>query len=273
MRIARFIGTDDKPRYGLDRGDGSAELLPDTPLPQPDQPTGQVVSMGRRLAPIQPTNIICIGANYLNHIKETGGTAPDNPVLFMKPTSALNHPDGEIVIPACQMKGPEVDSEAELAVVIGKPAKNVSEAEALEYVLGYTCANDVSARRWQKHGGGGQWVRGKSFDSFCPLGPVIVTAGDDEESIADPQQLAVTAHINGQPMQSGHSSDMLFSVAHIIAFVSRDTTLLPGTVLLTGTPSGVGVARDPQVFLQPGDEVAVNIERIGELRNTVVAAG
>ncbi|MEP0764463.1 MAG: fumarylacetoacetate hydrolase family protein, partial [Chloroflexota bacterium] len=137
--------------------------------------------------------------------------------------------------------------------------------QALNHVLGYTCANDVSARRWQKHSGGGQWVRGKGFDTFCPLGPVLVTA----DEIPDPQNLALTTTLNGQVMQHGHTSDMIFSVAQLIAFISQDTTLLPGTVILTGTPPGVGVARQPQRFLRPGDQITIEIDRIGQLANPV----
>jgi 2-keto-4-pentenoate hydratase/2-oxohepta-3-ene-1,7-dioic acid hydratase in catechol pathway len=158
-----------------------------------------------------------------------------------------------------------VDYEAELAVVIGKQAKNVPVAAALEAVLGYTAANDISARRWQKHGGGGQWVRGKSFDTFCPLGPVLVTA----DEIPDPQALTIGCELNGQQLQCGFTGDMIFSVAELISRLSRDTTLLPGTLILTGTPSGVGFTRNPPVFLSPGDRVRVSIEGIGILENRI----
>jgi 2-keto-4-pentenoate hydratase/2-oxohepta-3-ene-1,7-dioic acid hydratase in catechol pathway len=141
----------------------------------------------------------------------------------------------------------------------------VSAEKALDYVLGYTIANDVSARRWQKHGGGGQWCKGKSFDTFCPLGPEIVTV----DEITDPQTLAIQTKVNGQLMQNGNTQDMIFSVAKIIEFLSEDATLTPGTVILTGTPSGVGYARDPRVFLKKGDVVEITIDRIGILRNTV----
>jgi len=161
-----------------------------------------------------------------------------------------------------------VDYEAELAVVIGRTARNVPQQEALDYVLGYTCANDVSARRWQKRGGGGQWVKGKSFDSFCPLGPVIVTS----DEIGDPQALGLRSILNGSVMQDGNTSDMIFPVARLIHLLSQDTTLLPGTVILTGTPSGVGFTRTPPVFLAPGDEIVVEIENIGRLLNPVVQA-
>jgi 2-keto-4-pentenoate hydratase/2-oxohepta-3-ene-1,7-dioic acid hydratase in catechol pathway len=158
-----------------------------------------------------------------------------------------------------------VDYEAELAVVIGKAALDVPVESALDYVLGYTCANDVSARRWQKHGGGGQWGRGKGFDTFCPLGPVLVTA----DEIPDPQKLQIRCLLNGEIMQSGHSSDMIFSVATLISELSQDRTLSPGTVILTGTPPGVGVARNPPVFLSDDDVVTIEIEHIGQLTNTV----
>jgi 2-keto-4-pentenoate hydratase/2-oxohepta-3-ene-1,7-dioic acid hydratase in catechol pathway len=171
-------------------------------------------------------------------------------------------------LPAACGHGPEVDFEAELAVIIGREAKNVPEDQALEYVLGYTCANDVSARHWQKHGGGGQWVRGKSFDTFCPLGPVLVTA----DEIPDPQSLSVRCGVNGDRMQDGNTADMIFPVRRLIARISRDTTLVPGTVILTGTPAGVGFTRDPPVFLAAGDRVSVDIEKIGILVNLVTAA-
>jgi 2-keto-4-pentenoate hydratase/2-oxohepta-3-ene-1,7-dioic acid hydratase in catechol pathway len=186
----------------------------------------------------------------------------------MKPTSAVCGPGDAIRLPRACEHGPEVDYEAELAVVIGRSARDVPAAGALDHVLGYTCACDVSARRWQKHAGGGQWVRGKSFDSFCPLGPVLVTANQ----IPDPQALTLSCRINGETMQQGSTADMIFSVAELIAFLSRDTTLLPGTVILTGTPSGVGFTRSPPVFLQPGDRVEVEIDAIGVLENPVTHA-
>ena len=271
MHLCRFIHQD-RPRFGIDRGDGTATLLPDAPLPLVDQPTAEVVEVTQRLAPIDPPNVFAIGLNYKEHAAETGAALPEYPVVFMKPTSAVVAPGRPIRLPVSQMDGPECDSEAELAVIIGKAARDVREGEALDHVLGYTCANDVSARRWQKLGGGGQWVRGKGFDTFCPLGPVIVTTGDDGRSIPDPQDLAIAGRINGNTMQSSRTSDMIFGVAAIIAFLSRDTTLLPGTVILTGTPPGVGFVRQPPVFLQPGDEVEVEIERIGVLRSPVEEA-
>ena len=227
--------------------------------------TDNIVDVETWLAPLEPACIFGVGLNYRAHAAETGAALPEHPVLFMKPTSAVIGPGQAIRIPAACEHGPEVDFEAELAVVIGRQARNVSVDDALRYVLGYTCANDVSARRWQKHAGGGQWVRGKSFDTFCPLGPVIVTT----DEIPDPQRLTIRSELNGETMQSSTTADMIFDVAHLIAFLSRDTTLLPGTVILTGTPEGVGFARKPPVFLGPGDTIDISIGGIGTLRNRV----
>ena len=158
-----------------------------------------------------------------------------------------------------------MDYEAELAIVIGTACKDVSEAEALDYVLGYTCGNDVSARYWQNNNGG-NWGWGKGFDTLCPIGPVLVT----KEAIPDPQALTIKSILNGQEMQSSHTSDMIFTCARVVSWLSQDTTLLPGTVILTGTPEGVGYARDPPVFLKPGDQITIEIENIGSLTNPVV---
>jgi 2-keto-4-pentenoate hydratase/2-oxohepta-3-ene-1,7-dioic acid hydratase in catechol pathway len=227
--------------------------------------TGERIRARTWLAPVAPVNIFCIGLNYGAHARETGAPIPEQPVIFMKPTTAVSGPGDPIPLPAACEHGPEVDYEAELAVVIGRMAKDVPARSALDYVLGYTCANDVSARRWQKHGGGGQWVRGKSFDGFCPLGPVLVTA----DEVPDPQGLGVRCLLNGETMQNGSTGDMIFPVAELIARISRDTTLLPGTLILTGTPPGVGFARNPTVFLADGDLVRVEIDGIGALENPV----
>ncbi len=267
MRMVRFATSGGDVFYGEDQGDGRALVLEGDPYAGFGSP-GRELAIDRRLAPIEPVNIFCIGLNYRAHAEETGASLPENPVVFMKPTTALSDPEAEIRLPKCCRHGPEVDYEAELAVVIGKAATDVSEAQALDYVLGYTCANDVSARRWQKHGGGGQWVKGKSFNSFCPLGPVLVTT----DEISDPQSLRVRALLNGERMQDGHTSDMIFPVARLIHLLSQDTTLLPGTVILTGTPPGVGFVRKPPVFLPDGDTIEIEVERIGLLRNRVVQA-
>lgn len=226
------------------------------------------VDVQRWLAPLQPVDIYGVGLNYRAHAVETGAELPQNPVLFMKPGTAVTDPGSPIMLPAACEHGPEVDFEAELAVIIGKTARNVPVENALDHVLGYTCANDVSARRWQKHAGGGQWVRGKSFDTFCPLGPLLVTA----DEIPDPQTLPIRSVLNGQVMQSSSTSDMIFPVAELIAFISRDTTLRPGTLILTGTPEGVGFARRPPVYLADGDTIEITIDGIGTLTNPVQSA-
>jgi 2-keto-4-pentenoate hydratase/2-oxohepta-3-ene-1,7-dioic acid hydratase in catechol pathway len=184
----------------------------------------------------------------------------------MKGATSVQDPDGPILLPR-YLHSDQVDYECELAVVIGRDCKNVSVEDALDYVLGYTCANDVSARDWQKFHGGGQWVKGKSFDTFCPLGPILVTA----DRIPNPQILPIRTILNGQIKQESFTGDMIFSVAEIIAFLSGSTTLRAGTVILTGTPPGVGVGASPPHFLKPGDEVCVEITGIGRLRNPVVA--
>lgn len=273
MKITRYRNADGEIHFGQALADDRARRLAASPLVAPIEPVGPEERIVARLAPVEPTNIFCIGLNYREHARETGAELPEHPVVFMKPTSTVIDPGGAIRLPASQMQGPEVDYECELAVVIGKAGRDIPRDRALDHVLGYTAANDVSARRWQKRGGGGQWIRGKSFDTFCPLGPVLVTPGAAGDAIADPQSLAISTTLNGQVMQSHTTGDMIFSVAELIVFLSRDTTLLPGTVILTGTPQGVGFARTPEVFLKPGDEVTIEIERIGKLTNPVAAAG
>jgi len=214
------------------------------------------------LAPIEPPNIIAIGRNYREHAQEMGAEPRDaEPLIFLKATTSVLGPDDAIVLP-CSAPD-EVDFEAELAVVMGRRAKNVAEEEALHYVLGYTCANDVSARDCQRRRDK-QWARGKSFDTFCPMGPILVTT---DEVNAD--RLAIRSRLNGQVMQESNTCEMIFSVAALISYVSHQFTLLPGTLILTGTPAGVGAARTPPVFLRPGDEISVEIDGIGTLRNRV----
>ena len=221
-------------------------------------------------------HVIGIGLNYKAHADEQGSTLPEHPLVFTKNPAACTVDGADIVVPKpCQDEATggggngrsrgQVDWEAELAVVIGAPAKDVAEDDALSYVLGYCCANDVSARWWQKKGSGGQFNRGKSFDTFCPLGPALVPAGE----VADPQALRVRSRVNGETMQDGTTADMIFPVATLISMLSQGTTILPGTAILTGTPSGVGMARDPKIFLQHGDTVEIDIDGIGALTNTV----
>lgn len=267
MRIIRFFDEQHRICLGEEAGQGRASLLKGELFGSLAR-TGQTAVVRKLLAPVEPANILCIGLNYREHAAESGAKIPSYPVLFMKPNTALNHPGDPIRLPACQVDS-EVDYECELAVVIGRTCRDVAEAEALGYVLGYTAANDVSARTWQIQRGGGQFVRGKGFDTFCPLGPALVTA----DEIPDPQALRLKTLLNGKTMQDHTTADMVFPVARLISFLSQDTTLVPGTVILTGTPQGVGFARKPPVWLQPGDEVVIEIEKIGRLVNPVAAAG
>jgi 2-keto-4-pentenoate hydratase/2-oxohepta-3-ene-1,7-dioic acid hydratase in catechol pathway len=200
--------------------------------------------------------------NYREHVVLMGAAMPEYPVVFMKPTTAIADPEEPILLPGCS-NGPEIDYECELAVIIGRAAGDVAEADALSYVFGYTVANDITARRWAKS----SRTRGKSFDRFCPLGPAVVTA----DEIPDPQCLALRTVLNGVVVQEANTADMIFPVSRLVSFLSRDTTLLPGTLILTGTPPGSAVTRDPAVYLTPGDRVCVEVENIGCLSNTVHA--
>lgn len=215
----------------------------------------------RLRAPLHPHQIIAIGKNYASHAAEMDAAPPDHPLIFAKLPSAVISTGEEIVWRQSITR--EVDWEGELGVVIGDFAKDVSEADALNYVFGYTVANDITARDLQKRIDK-QWTRGKSLDTFCPLGPVIVTRHD----IPDPQNLDITTRVNGEVMQQGNTRDMIFSVPYLVSYCSRMFTLTPGDLILTGTPDGVGAGRKPPVFLQDGDEVSVTIEGIGTLRNT-----
>jgi len=225
---------------------------------------------GGELLPLR--HIIGVGRNYAEHARERGAEVPDRPMLFTKSfASAIL--DGEAIrIPQVCVDpatgGEQVDYEAELAVIIGRPCRDATEATALEHVLGYCCANDVSARWWQKSGAGGQFFRGKSFDTFCPLGPQVTPAAE----VADPQDLAIRCRVNGEVMQEDSTASMMFPVPALIAEISCGATLPAGTVILTGTPGGVGAVRTPPRFLREGDVVEVEIDGLGTLRNPVVAA-
>jgi len=264
MRIIRFIDQAGHHRFGKDFENGQATLL-DGDLTTGLIETDKIDTVKKLLAPVVPPAIFGIGLNYHEHAKETGMETPKYPVVFMKNPASIANPEDPILLHSSCMQPPEVDYEAELAVVIGQSAKDVSTADAMGCVLGYTAANDVSARRWQGRRGSGQWVRGKSFDTFCPLGPELVTA----DELQDPQNLRITCELNGQVMQDASTGDMIFPVAELISFLSSGTTLLPGTVILTGTPSGVGFTRKPPVYLMPGDTVTVTLEGIGVLSNSV----
>ncbi|MEO6063991.1 MAG: fumarylacetoacetate hydrolase family protein [Thermoflexales bacterium] len=213
------------------------------------------------LAPLpRPGKIICLGRNYAAHAKEGGAEVLEYPILFIKPATSVIGPGATIVVPASTTKP---DFEAELAVVIGRTCKDIDEAHALEYVAGYTCANDVSARDLQKRTH--QWDQGKMLDTFCPLGPALVTA----DEIPEPGKLDIRSVLNGAVMQHSTTALMIFSVPFTISYISKIATLEPGDIILTGTPDGVGQARNPPVFLQNGDTITIEIERVGTLTNPV----
>lgn len=232
------------------------------------QPTGDPVPAEayRLLSPLRaPEKVLAIGLNYRDHARESGAELPTSPLLFAKTPNGIVGPDD--VIEWAAGDSAEVDYEAELAVVIGSTARRVAVEDAMAHVLGYTACNDVSARDAQF--ADGQWTRGKSFDTFCPLGPVIVTS----DEIPDPQALGLRCRVNGRTLQDGTTSDMVFGVAELISRLSQVMTLVPGDVIATGTPVGVGFARTPPIFLQDGDTVEIEIDGIGVLRNTVHILG
>ncbi len=216
------------------------------------------------LPPVEePEKILCVGLNYADHVREFGNALPEVPVIFNKAPSALNACDAAIALPKVSNR---VDYEGELVVVIGKEGKDIPRSEAMEYVAGYCCGNDVSARDWQKDKPGGQWFLGKSFDSFAPIGPTLVTA----DEVGDPNALKIETRLNGETVQSGNTSDFIFPIDYLISYISQVMTLNVGDLLFTGTPCGVGDARKPPLYLKAGDEIVVEIEKVGTLRNLVV---
>ena len=264
MHIIRCLTADGTVVHAALDADGSARALEGDIFDGPRR-TDRTVDVRRLLAPVVPTQILGIGLNYLHHANESGMPCPEYPVVFHKTLSSVQAPGAPIVLPKgarCE----KTDYECELAVVIGRECRDVSRERALEMVLGYTCANDVSARDWQIDKGGGQWSHGKSFDTFCPLGPALVTA----DEIPNPNDLSIRTTLNGELVQDWRTDDMIFDVPALIAFLSAGCTLPAGTVILTGTPHGVGMAQDPPRWLGPGDEVVVSIDGIGDLRNPVV---
>ena len=268
MQIIRFKSDDHKIYTGCDFDNNSASVI-EGDIYTEFMNTKKRKSVEKILTPITPKVIFCIGLNYKLHAKETGLDLPKYPIVFMKNLGAAAGHLDDIIIPSSCAEAPEVDYEAELAVVIKKSAKNVLPENALDYVLGYTCANDISARRWQMHAGGHQWIKGKSFDTFCPFGPWIVTT----DELEDHDNLALECMLNGKTMQKSNTGDMIFSPAQIISYLSESATLVPGTIILTGTPSGVGFTRKPPVYLAPGDILETKIENIGVLKNQVIAEG
>ncbi len=211
----------------------------------------------------RPSKLICVGLNYARHAAETGATPPEQPVLFMKATSAIVGPNDDLILP----RGSKAtDWEVELAFVIGKRASYVEEDDAMDHVAGYLLHNDYSERDFQLHHGG-QWVKGKSADTFAPLGPWLVT----RDEIADPHNLRLWLKLNGETVQDSSTSDMIFTIPQLVSYISRYMTLLPGDIISTGTPEGVGMGRNPQVYLKPGDVVELGIEGLGSSSQEVKA--
>jgi len=264
MHIIRYQDPKGIIHFGSRKSDGSAVRCTGE-LYAGLKETKEPAHVAKLLAPLVPSQILCIGLNYRHHAAESGMKPPERPILFIKGINTVQNPGDPIEIPV-KAASTEVDYECELAVVIGKACKNATPANALSHVLGYTCGNDVSARDWQIKWGGGQWCRGKTFDTFSPLGPCLVTA----DEIPDPQTLGIRTILNGEKVQDWNTNDMIFNVAEIISFLSGSNTLPPGTVILTGTPHGVGMAAKPPRWLKPGDEVSIEIDRIGKLTNPVV---
>lgn len=213
---------------------------------------------------VDPPKILCVGANYADHAAESNMAIPTEPIIFAKLGTALLAPGEAILLPRISK---QVDYEAELVVVIGRGGRNISRESAMQHVAGYACGHDVSARDWQKGKPGGQWTLGKGFDTFAPLGPILVTA----DEIGDPNQLRVQMRLNGQTMQDSNTAQFIFRIDVLIQYISACCTLQTGDLIFTGTPSGVGFARKPPVFLKAGDVTEVEIEKLGVLRNPVAA--
>lgn len=249
MRVVRLL-TDGDCRYGL-ADDGTIVLISDEPFAAWEPEGSLSLHSADLLAPVTPTKIVCVGINYRAHAAEMGHDLPAEPVIFLKPPTALNRPGADIHLPPGAGR---VDFEGELAVVIGRHTHRASIEEAAENILGYTCANDVTAREIQRRDG--QWARAKGFDGFCPLGPWV-------ETDVDPKDLLLQSFVNGELRQEARTSDMIFDVYQLVSFVSHVMTLVPGDVVLTGTPSGIGE-------LHAGDSVEVRIEGVGSLTNNVV---
>jgi 2-keto-4-pentenoate hydratase/2-oxohepta-3-ene-1,7-dioic acid hydratase in catechol pathway len=264
MRIIRYLDPSRQEKCAAIQADGTALEISGDVFGECSV-SSHAAAVSKRLAPVSPVTLFCIGLNYRHHAAESKCPIPQFPVVFMKAPTAVQNPDDPIVLPR-HLRSDEVDYECELAVVIGRECKNVSRDRALDYVLGYTCANDVSARDWQGKWGGSQWCRGKTFDTFAPLGPCLVTA----DEIPNPNALSIRLDIDGEVLQDWNTNDMIFDVPRLIEFLSGSTTLLPGTVILTGTPHGVGFARKPPRWLKAGDVCNVTIETIGTLSNPVV---
>ena len=263
MKFLKFISTNNEILTGICNGEKSIDIIDGNPLSE-YRITGKKCrfdDIKEYLPPVEIPAIIALGGNYAEHARECKESVPDRPLVFLKAFTSLTGHKSHVVLP--KQAPNEVDYEAELGVIIKRKAKNITAEQAPEYILGYTCVNDVSARDCQLKLDK-QWARGKSFDTFCPVGPVI-------ETELDPENTRIKLFLNGECMQDDTTSHLIYSVYEIVSYLSQNMTLLPGTLLLTGTPAGVGLARNPQVFLKNGDTVIVQIEGIGCLENTVTS--
>lgn len=263
MKFVRFIRRHNEPEVGILQSEGIIQIIQGELFGDYEQSgeTCHTEEIKHYLPPVVPPNIFALGLNYREHAQETNSEIPKAPLIFIKATTSLTAHRFSIILP--QPAPHEVDYEAELVIVIGKKCRNIRSAEAAEYIFGYTCGNDVTARDCQKRIDK-QWARAKSFDSFAPTGPVI-------ETELDPSNLKIRSILNGEVMQDSTTADLIFSVPEMVSYFSRNFTLLPGTLIFTGTPPGVGVARTPPRFLQPGDKIEIEVEGIGRLENTVQA--
>ena len=264
MKIIRYIDSKGDTHYGsYKKNNGTTRIIGD--IFQDFEDSGDSADIFKLLAPFEPNDIICIGMNYKQHAIESNTSFPKYPIVFMKNSGSIQNPNDPIIIPG-KLLSKKVDYECELAIVIGKTCCNVSKDKAHEYILGYTCANDVSARDWQNKDSAGQLSRSKTFATFCPFGPWIVT----KDEIEDPNKLGIRTIVNGQKMQDSNTSDMIFDVETLVEFLSGSTNLRTGTLILSGTPQGIGYSRNPPVFLKDGDEVTIEIDKIGFLTNTLI---
>ena len=265
MKIIRFQDSQGEVQHGCLHADQSTTLIEGNIFGDFGD-TGRPIAVQKLLAPVAPVDIVCIGLNYVRHAEEGNLPAPEYPVVFAKSTGVVQHPGDPIILPR-HLRSDEVDYEAELVVVIGKKGRHIPAAAAWDYVGGYTIGHDVSARDYQLRKGGGQWMIGKTFDTFAPLGPALFTP----DEVPDPHQLPIRCRRNGEVMQDSNTQYLIFDIPAILTYLSHVFTLVPGDIIFIGTPSGVGFVRQPPVYLQAGDVVEIEIEGLGTLRNPVVA--
>ena len=275
-RLVRFLARDGHTYYGdailskgiTDIGKAKTARIIKGDIFSSHTVTDQVADIRLLLAPLARNDIKtvrCLGLNYARHAKESNMPEPKYPVLFYKPVTSISGPFDVIPVPLIAQEVPSIDYETELVAVIGKVARDVSKADALSYVLGYCVGNDVSSREWQLKRGGSQWNLGKGFDGWAPMGPGIVSS----QIIKDPQALSISTKVNGKEVQRSSTADQIFGVAETIAFLSQGTTLVPGDLIFTGTPEGVGMGRSPQLWLKDGDVVEVSLEGVGTCTSKV----